>query len=91
MCHLQNIDKSEFYLGNQDSTVALVHILVFRVLTPYTTYTTRLQDAKSEQLNTGGKCPDFLRSQHCQLLVSGESGNHRSQTFMRQRMLMLQL
>jgi len=35
MRHLQNIDKSEFYLGNQDSTVVFVYILVFRVLTPY--------------------------------------------------------
>ena len=35
MSHLKNIDKSEFYLGNQDPTVAFVHILVFRDLTPY--------------------------------------------------------
>ena len=35
MRHLQDIDKSKFYLGNQDSTVAFVRILVFRVLTHY--------------------------------------------------------
>ena len=41
MGHLQNIDISEFYLRNQDSTVAFVRILVFRALTPNTTPITR--------------------------------------------------